>query len=398
MITRYPSLVSLVLVLAIVCSMVAIVTVPVSAQDGYGFELSTYCATVGASVTVMAGFPPSTILTAELDGVAMTTAPPVVQTDDETGLVTFAVKIPATTAGIHIFTVSDGVNTEEAEFQVSPKIVVKDPAAKKGAPGSSVTVVGTGFSAGVTADVYMGYVFDGLEVPVASDVPINSSGGFTVVGTVPNVDSGTYDVWAEDGAGHESWMDGECGVYDTFTVLPTLTITPPSGLAGTDARLYGTGWCAGGNVDILIAGYLYYTRTVDEESILDEVIEIPTELTPGIKEIKVTCQGDAAITQTVKFTVLGLGPTLTISPTIGPKGTTFILSGSHFTLGSKVKISVKNEIYGTNIIAAKKVSSEGSISLNYSVKKPPFAMGANTIIATDEYGKTATVYFNLIPK
>jgi hypothetical protein len=326
------NIITLLAVLAILGTLLVTAAVPASAQDGYGFDLSTYCATVGASITVYAYFPADTILTADLDGVTMTTAPPVVKTDVD-GYATFAVKIPAITAGYHDFTVSDGVNTiTEEDFWVSPKVVVTDPAAKKGIVGSSVTVVGTGFTAGVTADVYF---YD--DIPVASDVPINSSGGFTVVGTVPNVDAGTYDVEAEDGAGFST--EDECGVGDTFTVLPTLTVTPVSGLAGSYVRLYGTGWCAEGEVEVYIAGEYYYTFDISPESVLDERnVQIPGDLSPGIKQIQVTCLGDAAITQTVNFTVVARP--LSISPTSGPRGTEVLVTGTTMTQGGDATIDV----------------------------------------------------------
>jgi hypothetical protein len=330
-------IITLLAVLAVLGSLMAIAAVPASAQDGNGFTLPSNpgCAVVGQSVSVSATWTPNTIITAELDGVDMITSPPVVNTGDE-GTVTFAVKIPATTAGNHNFTVTDGVDTvsyydmTENYFMVSPKVVISDPASKKGIVGSSITIVGTGFSAGVTADVYM----DDYN-PVALDVPISASGGFTVVGTVPQkMGPGSHEIWAQDGAGYYSEEgEGSCGVPDYFTVQPTLTISTPSGLAGTDVTLRGTGWCEEDNVEVWFAGEYYDTYPVTDSSI-NITMTIPTvwddtPVTPGTKQIKVVCESDSTVYQVVNFVVVARP--LTISPTNGPRGTMVTVTGTNMT-------------------------------------------------------------------
>ena len=179
-----------------------------------GIILSPSSGTVGSSVTVIAtGFAPSAILTTKFDGTPMTTNP-ATMTTNPTGDVYFMVLIPVAIAGTHTISVSDGVNTSTAAFTVRQKVVITSPTTKMGPVGTSVTVVGTGFSgAGVMAEVTIGGAWLAYVIP-------DNMGSFTATGTVPSsLAPGTYILLAADGAGYSATT--------AFTVLsaPDLVVS-----------------------------------------------------------------------------------------------------------------------------------------------------------------------------
>src|SRR4030042_2590292 len=131
---KFPNMIKLLVVLAMVCSLVAIVAAPASAALGIALSVNT--GAVGTSVTITAtDFAPSTILTAKFDGAVVTTAPTTV-TADTGGDATFAIAIPASTAGAHTILVTDGVKTAIATFTVFQKVAITVPATKQGPVGT----------------------------------------------------------------------------------------------------------------------------------------------------------------------------------------------------------------------------------------------------------------------
>ena len=304
------NIVKLLAVLAILGSLVAIAAVPAFAAGSITLNGGTTASgPVGASVTVVAtGFPASTILTAKFDGALMTTSPTTVTTNTLGDPITFAVLIPTATAGLHLITVTDGVNTAPAtttpNFTVLQKVVITSPTAKKGPVGTSVSVAGTGFSgAGVTADVTIG------GKPLASGVPVDSNGSFTATGTVPSLTSGAQTVSASDGAGNTA------DYTEDFTVTPTMVLTPASGLPGATVTLTGSGWLDTPLVVVTFAGGSPVNVDPDINGVINTSYQIPVAATAGVKTV-VGTQGTT--TSSTTFTVAAR--VLTLTPSSGPGG------------------------------------------------------------------------------
>jgi len=322
---RYPSILG---VLVAVCMLVALTAVPAVAQTA---GLSPFQGPVGTSVTVTAtGFAPGSILTATFDGAAVTTAPAVVTTgtvaNPPAGAATFALLVPTATAGIHVVRVSDGVNSDTAFFTVQPKVVVTSPPTKTGPVGTSATVTGTGFAAGFTVNVTVG------GLPFASVVS-DSAGGFTATGTIPTgLAAGGRTVTAADLAGNNANLN-----TDTFTVTPSLAVSPASGLAGSLVTVTGSGW-TDGNVVLTLAG-APWTTVVAGPPNATGVINTPGVATlvtavPGVSQIVGT---DTAVnTATTTFTV---DPrVLVISPSSGPMGTKVLLQASSMSPNGDIAV------------------------------------------------------------
>jgi hypothetical protein len=385
--------VKLLAVLAILGSMVAIAAVPASAAAGIG--LTPHEGPVGTSVTIQAtGFAPTTVVIAKFDGAVMTTAPATVTTD-AAGAATFAVLIPTATNGLHLITVTDGVNTAPSpatpNFTVVGKVVITSPASKSGPVGTSVTVSGTGFSgAGVTADVTIG------GVALVSGLPVDSNGSFTGTGTVPSLTAGAQPVQASDGAGNVA-----AAPFDTFTVTPTLALTPNSGLPGDEVTLTGSGWkCSLGScaapaakIHITFAGGSGVDVDADANGLINTAYVIPAAATAGVKSV-VGTQGTTTASTT--FTVVSRQ--LTLTPTSGAKGTTVVLTGQNMTSGGT--ITAANLLFGgvawPGAPATINIDSAGTIFPTTLVVPTTAVLGANTVQATDSGGLIARATFTVM--
>lgn len=378
------NIVKLLAALVILGSLVAIAAVPASAATP-SMALSAGTGTVGSSITISAtSFPVSTILVAKFDGAAMTTSPTTVTTDSVTGAATFAVLIPTATAGGHLITVTDGVNIAPSSttpnFTILQAVVITSPTTKSGPVGTSVTVAGTGFSgAGVTADITMG------GLPLVSGVVVDSNGSFTGTGTVPSLSSGAKVVTASDGAGNIA------DFTDSFTVTPTLALSPGSGLPGATVTLTGSGWATTPVVVVTFAGGSPVSVSPGlNGAINDTSFQIPPSATAGVKTVTGT-QGTTTASTT--FTVAGRA--LSLSPVSGPGKTQVLLTGMSMTPNSYIDTTTTpsgllfNGAAWAGAPANIKTDSSGTIFPTTMYVPMSLAVGTYTVQATDKGGLIA---------
>jgi len=379
------NIVKLLAVLAILGSLVAIAAVPASAAASIGLSPTT--GPVGQGVTVTADdFLPNAILTVKIDGAILATNPASVTTqkttDPNPGDATFGITIPTTTAGIHQIEVSDGTTPKTANFTVTQKVVITSPTTKKGPVGTAITVAGTGFSgAGVSADVTVGGA-------MLASVSVDNTGSFTASGVIPTLPSGAKPVSATDGDGNIA------DVLDSFTVTPTLTITPTSGLSGSKVTVSGSGWTAGA-VSLTFAGAgnpwkdqngVAYVLTADGNGLIAAPnTVVPVNATAGTKSVTATDIG--ANTGTATFTVIARP--LTLTPTSGPRGTKVLITGSSMTPTTSSTLISKIDagdlvfgIIGWNTTEIT-VDSAGVISPSTLAVPAAATPGVNAVKATD---------------
>lgn len=378
---KFPSIVKLLMVLAIVGSLVAIAAAPASAAT---YPLNPNSGYVGQGITIQAqGFTEGQILTAKFDGVLMSTSPTTV-TVPASGNINFTVIIPITTAGVHkILVLRDGqeVNPPGNDFTVTSKVVVTSPALKKGPVGTSVTVAGTGFSgAGVTADVTLTDL-TGTKV-LAPGVLVDSTGSFTATGTVPSFSAGDKTVSAADGAGNTA------AITDTFKVTPTLTLTPGTGLAGSLVTVSGSGWKAG-TVALTFAGQVWVNVTAAADGTITPASgaskQVPIAASAGTKSV-VGTDGDGN-SGTTSFTVVARA--LTLTPTSGPMGTNVLLTGTNMTKGGTIAAGALtfggaawNTYPGVSPYPIN-IDTGGTIFPTTLTVPTGATLGANTVLATD---------------
>ena len=197
--TTYLNLIRLLVVLAIVCSLTAIVSS--SASAAVAITVTPDHGTVGTEVTVQAGgFIGGGNLTVRFDGAFITTTPPSPWTDGN-GEATFTAIIPTATCGAHYISVSDGVASAGAVFEIEPQVQITYPLSKWGPVGTSIIVQGTGFNAGVSGYVKIeDATLGNITLAVIGLTDLNGSFWQGNV-TIPSVSPGNHTVWALDLAG-----------------------------------------------------------------------------------------------------------------------------------------------------------------------------------------------------
>jgi len=149
------------------------------------------------------------------------------------GEFTYTFAIPDSVAGNHEITAEDLLgNSDEANFKVLSSITLDQ---SSGALGDRVTVSGTGF--GYKSDVTI--YFDQAEV--ATDTT-GKFGSFEVTFSVPVMQSGTYDVKAEDSDDNTDKAE--------FTVGAGVSLSQYAGNVGTTLAVGGVGFTVDGIVTI----------------------------------------------------------------------------------------------------------------------------------------------------
>lgn len=390
------NIVKLLAVLAILGSLVAIAAVPAGAAGG--FTLNTPSGPVGGAVTISAtNYPLNSVLTAKFDGVPVTTSPATVTVAANPGTTIFTITVPTTTAGVHVVTVlQDGINPLTQNFTVQPSVMVTSPTTKQGPVGSSVTVAGTGFSgASVSATVTIG----GQTIGV---VTVDSTGSFTLTGTVPSVAAGAQAVSASDGAGNV--VPG--ANQDTFGVTPTLAVSPISGLAGSKVTISGTGWTANqvNTIVLKLTGQAWNTASTDQYgNILPSTQATITASSPlGANQITgYDTHYPTVPAATTTFTVVARS--LTVTPvSSGARGTQLLITGTSMTPTTTNPVwnsqilagQLKMGVIGLNS-AAITIDTQGTISPTTVLVPAGAPLGVNTITATDNSGLVATATFTV---
>ena len=387
------NIVKLLAVLVILGSLVAIAAVPAFAAAAYTLDPAS--GPVGGPVTVKTtGFIEGQILTAKFDGVPITTSPAIV-TVPASGAVNFTIIVPVTTAGVHkILVLRDGqdVNAPGVDFTVTPKVVVTSPATKQGPVGSPVTVAGTGFSgASVSATVTIGGQVLGV-------VAVDSTGSFTLSGTVPTLAAGARTVTASDGAGNTA------ATTDTFGVTPTLAVSPTSGLAGSKVSLSGTGWTASSTVTLKLTGQAWTTANTDVNGNIlpqsPQPIITPSSPLGANQIVGYDVNYPAVPAASTTFTVVARA--LSVTPvSSGPHGTQLLITGTNMTpsttsppnskiLAGQLKMGAI-ALNSTDI----PIDTQGTISPTTVYVPAAAPLGANTITATDTSALVAAAVFTV---
>lgn len=152
-------------------------------------NLSTTTGYVGTEVTVSGtGFQDSQSISITFDNDLATTT-----TTDDNGEFTAIFTVPVRSAGTYEIKVSDGTNTEEADFSISTSASISPTtsATSPGHVGIELTVGGVGFTVGRTVTI----TYDGNQVTTAT---VNTDGTFSATFKVPASSGGAHTIIATD--------------------------------------------------------------------------------------------------------------------------------------------------------------------------------------------------------
>lgn len=269
-----------------------------------------------------------------------------------------------------VFTNSAGTATSTAATFHVLEVTAISPAVGSEAGGTSVVVMGTGFSGTTRVD------FGGAT---ATSFTVNSD---TQITAIAPVGSGTVDVTVFSGGTTSATV-----AADQFTYLapPTVTsISPTAGptLGGTTVTIIGTNLAGATAVKF---------GAVNATGITVNSATSMTARSPagaaGTVDVTVTTPGGTSVTSAAdQFTYL-TPPTITsISPTFGPPagGTIVTITGTDFT-------GVQNVFFGALPATIFTVNSATSIS---ATAPPGFAGGSVSVFVLAAGGRAATTVAN----
>ena len=226
--------------------------------------------------------------------------------------------VPPAAAGPHTVTAVEGANAPTALFSVAPSFLV---APGSGAVGSSVAVTGAGF------DASSGYEIQWDGAAIASGTT-TTNGGLSVEFAVPDSPGGAHLLGISEGTNLLS---------SSFTVSPTLAVTPTTGIPGTPVTLVGDGLASSVTYDDCLASTVVAcgggspTFTTDTDGNIPSAtgFTVPSVAAGGYY---VVVSSDGTVATSAPFLVATAS--LTLQPPSGPVGTVVGLSGSGYTAES----------------------------------------------------------------
>ncbi len=189
-----------------------------------------------------------------------------------------SVTIPAATAGSYNVFASDGTNSASTTFTI-PFSLNLNPSS--GAPGSSVAVSGSGYAAGEIVSV----AWDTLSNQLAT-ATADGHGSFSASLTVPaNAAAGNHVVLAAGQNSHFSQATTFTVNASANTGGASISISPPSGPAGSQVAVSGSGFVAGEQVNLTIDGASLTSVTSDSNSAFSLNVTLPSGLSNGAHTI-----------------------------------------------------------------------------------------------------------------
>jgi len=239
---------------------------------------------------------------------------------------------------------------EEVEIELYPR---------DGAVGTMVTISGKGFYASETVTVY--YYKNGARVNLGTEAatPI---GEFTYTFAVPNSTVGNHKVMVEDVLGNS---DGA-----NFKVIPSITLSPSSGVMGSEVTVSGTGFGYRSDVTIYFDKVGVATDGTDRYGSFEVTFDVPV-MQSGTYDIE--AEDDDNNTGGAGFTI---GAGVSLSQYTGNVGTTLTVSGMGFIIDGTVTIK-----YDDVQVATATPDGNGAFSITFDV---PASIGGNhTITASD---------------
>jgi len=244
---------------------------------------------IGDIVTISGtGFAASSTITFYLDTV---TASAVTTTTNTTGSFTNnTFTIPPTSRGSHTIKAADAsANSATASFTVEQKMTISPTT---GAPGTIVTVTGTGFGASMPITIK----YNGAPVTTnPTAISTDAIGSFSASFSVPTCTAATYQVEASDGTYSDS---------AEFTVEIALSLSPTSGNVGTEITTSGSGFAASGTVTVSYDDTQVATSSITADGAFSVTFTAPSS-TGGSHIITAT---DGTNTVTSTFTMESTPP------------------------------------------------------------------------------------------
>ncbi|WP_430391814.1 putative Ig domain-containing protein [Dyella sp. 20L07] len=236
-----------------------------------------------------------------------------------------------------------------------PAVTSMSPTSGPAAGGTSVTIMGTGFT-GATAVAFGGTAATGYTVISATQITATAPAGSGTVDVRVTTPSGTSPATASD--------------QFTYIAAPVVTsLSPITGLlgGGTSVTISGTGFT--GSTAVTFGGAAATTYTVNSATQITAIA--PAGMGAGTVDVRVTSPGGtSAISATDRFTYVPMPTVVIVSPDTGltTGGTSVTISGTGFTGTTGVSFGGANAtsvtiVNDTIITATTPAGSAGAVNV-----------------------------------
>jgi hypothetical protein len=306
-------------------------------------DLSASTGTINSQVSITGqGFAASSKVTISYDSKMIGTG-----NTGPSGTFTANVTIPASAAGNHTITASDGANTASMTFTVTSG---GNLSVSSGDVGSQITVNGNGLGAGQLCSIQ----WDNLQIATAT---ADASGSITAAFKIPAATRGNHFITISDGSNV---------VKQQLTVNSSIIISPLNGNVGSTVTLNGSGFAAGKTISVKYDNSQVSASTTDASGSFTASFIAPVS-TGGNHQVSVT---DMEQTVTMAFAMDSTPPPVPalISPAVNTKAgaqAVFTWTESADPSGITYSLQVASDAAFGNVL----ISKTGLTSPGYTLIK-----------------------------
>jgi hypothetical protein len=294
--------------------------------------------------------------------------------------------VPSKPSGVtYTVNASDGINSGTASFVIPAFDIALN--VTSGPPHTPLLVNGTGFTVNGLVPIFFG-TNETAHVTISA----NATGDFSASLEVPEKTAAAYTVKAWDtGTGSNT--------TETFTILaPSIYLNTTSGPPGKTIEAWGSSWNCSGYVAISFGSTAVLspaTNNTNSTGYLGYATNM-TFVVPNLTNGTYTVNATDGINSNTSLTFTISAPTLWLNTTGGPVGSTIMINGTNWKLGTLVDIDIYNSTYSRSLFVTNPTAhaTYGNFSDTFTI--PTLVIGTYTINATDGItNHNATLSFNV---
>jgi len=314
--------------------------------------------------------------------ISSTLGPICLGTTNAVGILNCTYTIPAAAAGSYSFTAADGQgDTATASVTVGPTLTIGP--VTSGPVGTLITFVGAGFIASGKVNVtWSETVPSSQTVHACSTVATNPEGGFTCSYAIPTQPPETISFTATDSAKIPDKASA------TFTVVPSLFVSPTSGSVGTNVTFTGYGFPASSSSTTILVQVSWSGGLACAAGTNTVGTFVCSYVIPSAFEGSHTFTASyGSYSASAVFTV---NATLTITPSSGPVGTLVTFEGTGFAPNNAMAVNWS----GGLVACSSTTNSAGQFTCTYTI--PNATYGPHEFYAQDKVSANAN--FTVTPQ
>ncbi len=241
--------------------------------------------------------------------------------------------IDSTTATITDPVIPDDDDDDDDDIDITPTadFSIDYVSADTGDKGDTLTVIGSGVTAGTTVNVYWDYA-SGTSIHLLNTTEGNPDGTFELEIDVPSDTVGPHYLWATDVS------TGETVSWGPFTMVPKISLSPSSGLVDDEITIKGYGYTAEANLTFTIGSANLTVSPSDAETDEDGYFTVTFDVPDDVYATYVITVTDFyGVTDSADFV---LGASIILTPEEGPTGAVVVVAGRGWTEDANITFTL----------------------------------------------------------